>query len=239
MTLHAVPSHHSRIFPLFYTLWSPPTIQNTLLKLPQLNLYWDDSILQVHPTSCKKLSASPTHFKYHKIFFWNYFNLTSAEKAQSRKYIQILTDPFSVSSKPFIWVGILFGNYPILLKAPPPSTTSLKESSVKISFRNSFPHHTLKLCAWTSLEGAFVEKENFRPITSWHVTLPSPQDAANYKVPRIATRFCYHYSETNRNLPSVMQKPITHQRTCKWWHKQPRTCKRLQKQPRKCKQWHK
>ena len=148
-----------------------------------------------------------------KIFFWNYFNLTFAEKAQSRKYIQILTDPFSVSSKPFIWVGILFGNYPILLKAPPPSTTSLKESSVKISFRNSFPYHTPKLCAWTSLEGAFEEKENFRPITSWHITLPSPQNAANYKVPRIATRFCYHYSETNRNLPSVMQK-TNHTLTC-------------------------
>ena len=66
-----------------------------------------------------------------KIFFWNYFNLTSAEKAQSCKYIQILADPFSVSSKPFMWVDLLFGNYLIMLKAPPPSTTSLKESSVK------------------------------------------------------------------------------------------------------------
>ena len=163
----------------------------------------------LYPTNIFTSSLSFTPCDCHqrsKIFFWNYFNLISAEKSQSRKYIQILADPFSVSSKPFIWVGLLFGNYLILLKAPPPSTTSLKESSVKISFRNSFPHHTLKLCAWTSLEGAFVEKENFRPITSWHVTLPSPQDAANYKVPRIATRFCYHYSETNRNLPSVMQK---------------------------------
>ena len=26
-------------------------------------------------------------------------------------------------------------------------------------------------------------------------------------MPRIAARFCHHYSETNRNLPSVMQKP--------------------------------
>ena len=146
-----------------------------------------------------------------KIFFWNYFNLTSAEKAQSRKYIQILADPFSISLNPFMWVGLLFGNYLILLKAPPPSTTSLKESSVKISFRNSFPHHTPKLCAWTSFEGAFVEKENSRPITSWHVTLLSPQNTANYKVSCIATRFCYHYSKTNKNLLSVMQMPITHQ----------------------------
>ena len=46
-----------------------------------------------------------------------------------------------------------------------------------------------------------VEGENSRPITSWHVTLPSPQDTANYKAPRITARFCYHYSETNRNLP--------------------------------------
>ena len=57
------------------------------------------------------------------------------------------------------------------------------------------------------LEGAFVKRENSRPITSWHVTLPSPQNTANYKAPHIAARFCYHYLETNRNLPSVMQKP--------------------------------
>ena len=137
MTLHAVPNQHLHLFPIFYTLWSPPTIQNTLLKLPQLNLYWDDSILQVHPTSCKQLSASPTHSKYHGTLFSNYFYLTSVEKVQSRKYIQILVDPFSVSSKPFMWVGLLYKNYLILLKAPPPSTTSLKESSVKISFWNS------------------------------------------------------------------------------------------------------
>ena len=51
-----------------------------------------------------------------------------------------------------------------------------------------------------------VESKNSWPITSWHVILPSPQNTANYKAPHIATRFCYHYSETNRNLPSVMQK---------------------------------
>ena len=188
------------------------------------------SSLSFTPCDCRQRS---------KIFFWNYFNLISAEKSQSRKYIQILADPFSVSSKPFIWVGLLFGNYLILLKAPPPSTTSLKESSVKISFRNSFPYHTPKLCAWTSLEGAFEEKENFRPITSWHVTLSSPQNTTNYKAPRIATRFCYHYSKTNRNLPSVMQKTKSHISACKRWHKQPCMCKRWYKQPRTCKRWHK
>ena len=120
-----------------------------------------------------------------KTLFWNYFNLTSTEKVQSCKYIQILADPFLVLPKPFMWVDLLFGN--------------------------SFPHYTPKLCAWMSLEGAFVERENSRPVTSWHVTLPSPQDTANYKAPRIAARFCYHYSETNRNLPSVMQEPITPQ----------------------------
>ena len=131
MTLHAVPNQHLHLFPIFYTLWSPPTIQNTLLKLPLLNLYWNDSILQVYPTSCKQLSASLTHFKYHGTLFWNYSNLNYAEKAQSCKYIQILADPFSVLPKPFMWVDLLFGNYLIMLKAPPPSTTSLKESSVK------------------------------------------------------------------------------------------------------------
>ena len=66
-----------------------------------------------------------------RILFWNYFNLTSTEKVQSCKYIQILADPFSILPKPFMWVDLLFGNYLIMLKAPPPSTTSLKESSVK------------------------------------------------------------------------------------------------------------
>ena len=167
----------------------------------------------LYPTNIFTFSPSSTpcdRRQRSKILFRNYFNLTSTKKAQLRKYIQILADPISVSSKPFIWVGLFFENYLILLKAPPPSTTSLKESSIKISFRNSFPHHTPKLCAWTSLKGVFVEKENSRFITSWHVTPLSPQNTANYKVPRIATRFCYHYLETNRNLPSVMQKPITH-----------------------------
>ena len=151
------------------------------------------------------LSSTPCDRRQRsRILFWNYFNLTFNEKVQSCKYIQILADPFLVSSKPFIWVGLLFENYLILLKAPPPSTLSLKESSVKISFRNSFPHHTPKLCVWMSLDGAFIEGENSKPITSWHVILPSPQNTANYKAPRIAARFCYHYSETNRNLPSVM-----------------------------------
>ena len=96
MTLHAVPNQHLHLFPIFYTLWLSPTIQSTLLKLPQLNLYWNDSILQVYLTSCKQLSASPNHFKYHGTLFWNYSNLNYAEKAQSYKYIQILADPFSV-----------------------------------------------------------------------------------------------------------------------------------------------
>ena len=87
------------------------------------------------------------------------------------------------------------------------------------------------------VHSACVERENSRPITSWHITLPCPQNTANYKAPRAAIRFCYHYSEANRNLPSVMQKPITHQCTCKWWHKQHRTCKRWHKQPRTCKRW--
>ena len=76
--------------------------------------------------------------------------------------------------------------------------------------------HTLysKLPRWPSqilvLE-VIIERENSRPITSWYVTLQSPQNTANYKVPRIDARFCYHYSKTYRNLSSVMQKPITHQ----------------------------
>ena len=165
----------------------------------------------LYPTNIFTSSPSFTPYDRHersKILFWNYFNLSSSKKARSHKYIQILADPFSVSSKPFIWVGLLFENYFILLKAPPPSTTSLEESNVKIRFWNSFPHHTPKLCGWTSLDGAFVERENSWPITSWHIILSSPQNTANYKAPRTAIRFCYHYLKANENLPSVVQKPI-------------------------------
>ena len=161
MTLHAMPNQHLHLFPIFYTLWSLPTIQNTLLKLPQLNLYWNDSILQVYPTSCKQLSASPTHFKYHGTLFWNYSNLNYAENAQSCKYIQILADPFSILSKPFMWVDLLFGNYLIMLKAPPPSTTSLKQSSVKNQFSKLIPTlHSKTVCVNKS-RGGICRKGKF------------------------------------------------------------------------------
>ena len=78
-----------------------------------------------------------------------------------------------------------------------------------------------------------VKRENSRPITSWHIILPSPQNTINYKAPRTATRFCYHYTKTNRNLPSVIEigalkacKNQSHIDTCKQWHKQPGACKR-------------
>ena len=50
-----------------------------------------------------------------------------------------------------------------------------------------------------------VKRENSQPITSWHIILPSPQNIANNKAPRTATKFCYHYSETSRKLPSVIK----------------------------------
>ena len=48
-------------------------------------------------------------------------------------------------------------------------------------------------------------------LSQANIILLSSQNTANYKAPRIATRFYYHYSKTNRNLPSVMQEPITPQ----------------------------
>ena len=121
------------------------------------------------PTNIFTSSPSSTPCDRHqqsRILFWNYFNLTYTEKVRSCMYIQILADPFSVLLKPFMWVDLLFGNYLIMLKAPPPSTTSLKESSEKKKKKSSIfethSHTTLqKLCAWTSLEGAFVEREKF------------------------------------------------------------------------------
>ena len=163
--------------PIFYTLWSPPTIQNTLLKLPQLNLYLNDSILQVYPTSCKQLSASPTHFKYHGTLFWNYSNLNYAKKARSCKYIQILADLFSVLPKPFIWVDLLFGNYLIMLKAPPPSTTSLKESSVNNQFSKLIPTLHFKTVCVNESRGGFYREGKISDL--------SQADTSYYKVHKI------------------------------------------------------
>ena len=98
-------------------------------------------LCMLYPTNIFTSSPSSTPYDHHqrsKIFFWNYFNLTSAERARSRKYIQTLADSFSVSSKPFIWMGLHFRNYLTLLKASPPSTTSLKESIVKKKKKNLF-----------------------------------------------------------------------------------------------------
>ena len=55
MTLHVVPNQHLHLFPIFYTLWSPPTIQNILLKLLQLKLCWEGSVMQVHLNTCRPL----------------------------------------------------------------------------------------------------------------------------------------------------------------------------------------
>ena len=122
-----------------------------------------------------------------KIFFWNYFNLTSAEKAQSCKYIQILADPFSVLPKPFMWVDLLFRNYLIILKAPPPSTTSIKESRVKIHFSKLIPTpHLETMCVNESRGGicrkgkipdlsqadtSYYQVHKMQPITKHHILL--------------------------------------------------------------------
>jgi len=57
----------------------------------------------------------------------------------------------------------------------------------------------------TMCENESRAKTHSQPMTSWHIILPSPQNIANYKVPRTTTRFCYHYSETNINLLSVIE----------------------------------
>ena len=119
------------------------------------------------PTNIFTSSPSSTPCDRHqrsRILFWNYFNLISTEKVQSCNYIQILADPFSVLPKPFMWVDLLFGNYLIMLKGPPPSTTSLKELSEKkkkISFRNSFPHHTPKTVCVNESRGGIFGKGKF------------------------------------------------------------------------------
>ena len=54
---------------------------------------------------------------------------------------------------------------------------------------------------------------------------------ANYRAPCTITRFRYHYSKTNKNLPSVVEKKLqsckiqSHMGACKKWHIQPGMCK--------------
>ena len=85
--------------------------------------------------------------------------------------------------------------------------------SYRMYLESDSPHQVVMImceCIWFShilnRHNTSVEKENSRPIISWHVTLSSPQNTANYKASRIAARFCYHYLETNKNFPNVMQK---------------------------------
>ena len=125
--------------------------------------------------------------QWSKIFFWNYFNLTSAEKAQSCKYIQILADPFSVLPKPFMWVDLLFGNYLILLKVPPPSTTSLKGSSVKNQFSKLIPTlHSKTVCVNES-QGGICRKEKF--LTYYKLTHHTTKSTKYSQLQ--STAYCY------------------------------------------------
>ena len=122
-----------------------------------------------------------------KIFFWNYFNLTSAEKAQSCKYIQILADPFWVLPKPFMWVDLLFGNYLILLKAPPPSTTSFKESSVKNQFSKLIPTPHFKTVCVNESRGGICRKGKF---PTYHKLTRHTTKSTRYSQLKSAT-YCY------------------------------------------------
>ena len=148
---------------------------------PQLCMLYPTNIFTFSPSStpCDRRQRS-------KILFRNYFNLTSTKKAQLRKYIQILADPISVSSKPFIWVGLFFENYLILLKAPPPSTTSLEESSVKSVFE-THSHNTLqnyvrervsmghlqrgKIPDLSQADTSYYQIHKIQPITKHHILL--------------------------------------------------------------------
>ena len=160
-----------------------------------------------------------------KIFFWNYFNLTSAEKAQSCKYIQILADPFSVLPKPFMWVDLLFKTYLIMLKAPPPSTTSLKESSVKISFWNSFPHHTPKNVCVNESQGGICREGKIPDL--------SQVDTSYYQVHKIQSITKRHVllldfaiiTQKPKEICQVSCKNQSHISACKRWYKQSSACK--------------
>ena len=57
-----------------------------------------------------------------------------------------------------MWVDLLFGNYLIMLKAPPPSTTSLKKSSVKNQFSKLIPTlYSKTVCVNESRGGIYRE----------------------------------------------------------------------------------
>ena len=74
-----------------------------------------------------------------------------------------------------------------------------------------------------------VKRENSWPITSWHVILPSLQNTANYKVPRIAVGFVIT-TQKPTEICQVSCKNQSHISTYKRWHKQSSTCKWWHKQ---------
>ena len=144
----------------------------------------------LYPTNISTSSPSSTPCDRHqrsRILFRNYFSLTYTEKVQSCKYIQILADPFSVSSKPFIWVGLLFRNYLILLKAPPPSTTSIKEPSVKIHFSKLIPTPHSKTVCVNESRGGICREGKF--LTYHKLTRHTTKSTKYSQLQR--TMYCY------------------------------------------------
>ena len=98
---------------------SPEVLKNTRL-VPWPCMLYPATILSSSPssTSCDRRQRS-------KILFWNYFNLISAKKAPSRKYVQILADPFFGLIKAFHMGGSTLRK----LSHPSESSTTFNSST--------------------------------------------------------------------------------------------------------------
>ena len=76
-----------------------------------------------------------------------------------------------------MWVDLLFGNYLIMLKAPPPSTTSLKESSVKNQFSKLIPTLPSKTVCVNESRGGICREGKIPDL--------SQADTSHYQVHKI------------------------------------------------------
>ena len=76
-----------------------------------------------------------------------------------------------------MWVDLLFENYLIMLKAPSPSTTSLKESSVKNQFSKLIPTLHFKTVCVNESRGGFYREGKISDL--------SQADTSYYKVHKI------------------------------------------------------
>ena len=96
------------------------------------------------------------------------------------------------------------------LSHPVESSTTFNSFTQKVKCKNQFskliPTSHSKIVCVNESRGGICREGKFMTYNKLTCQTTKSTNTANYKAPCIAARFCYHYSKTNRNLPSVMQK---------------------------------